>query len=306
MIHDLKRMYNQIDSNKRKSVILITVFIIIVLGLGALFGYLTGYLYEFIGIAVIISLIMTLIGYYKGDKIALKSTGAKGPIKKEDNKYVWNLAQNLCITAGMPMPKIYIIDDPAPNAFATGKKPQAASIALTTGLINMLEDEELEGVIAHELSHIKNYDIRLMMLVLVLVGTIALMANSFLRFSAFGGKNRDRSSGQIGTIIAIAGLVLAVLSPLIAELMKLAISRKREYLADATGALMTRYPEGLAKALEKISKYNQPMKRASNATAHLFFANPYFHQKKFMSKLFSTHPPIKERIKRLRGMERNY
>lgn len=298
-------MYKQIDSNKRRSAALIILFIIIVLALGVLFGYLTGFLYEFIGLAVIVSLVMTLVGYYKGDKMALWSSGAKGPIKKEDNPYVWRLVENLCITAGMSMPKIYIIRDPAPNAFATGRKPEMASIALTTGIIEMLENEELEGVIAHELSHIKNYDIRLMMLVLVLVGTVALMANWFLRFGAFGGRGRNRS-GQAGAILAIAGLVLALLSPLIAQLIKLAISRKREYLADASGALLTRYPEGLAKALEKISTYEKPMIKANNATAHLFFANPYFKTRKFMSRLFSTHPPIEERAKRLRGMERNY
>jgi heat shock protein HtpX len=299
-------MYKQIDSNKRRSIALIILFIIIVLALGALFGFLTGFLYEFIGLAVIISLIMTLVGYYRGDKMALWSSGAKGPIKKEDNSYVWRLVENLCITAGMPMPKIYLIKDPAPNAFATGRKPELASIALTTGIIEKLENEELEGVIAHELSHIKNYDIRLMMLVLVLVGTVAMMANWFLRFSFYGGRSRSRGGGQAGAILAIAGLVLAILSPLIAQLIKLAISRKREYLADASGALLSRYPEGLAKALEKISAYEQPMIKASNATAHLFFANPYYHSKKFMSKLFSTHPPIEERAKRLRGMERNY
>lgn len=301
-------MYKQIDSNKRRTAILIIIFIVMAIGLGLLFGYLTGYFYEFAILALIISLIMTLISYFKGDKLALWSSGAKGPIKKEDNAYVWKLVENLCITAGMPMPKIYIINDPAPNAFATGRKPELSSIALTTGIINMLENEELEGVIAHELSHIKNYDIRLMMVVLVLVGTIALMANWFLRFGAFGGRGRSRGGGggQVGAIIAIAGLVLAILSPLIAEVIKLAVSRKREYLADASGALLTRYPEGLAKALEKISSYDQPMMKASNATAHLFFVNPYFHTKRFMSKLFSTHPPLEDRVNRLRGMERNY
>ncbi len=299
-------MYKQIDSNKRRSTLLIILFIIIVIALGVVFGYLTGFFYELIFFAVIISLIMTLISYFKGDKIALKSAGAKGPIKKEDNPYVYRMVENLCITSGQPIPKIYIISDPAPNAFATGRKPELASIALTTGIIDMLENEELEGVIAHELSHIKNYDIRLMMIVLVLVGTVALMSNWFLRFSSFGGRGRSRGGGQAGAIIAIVGIVLALISPLLAKIIKLAVSRKREFLADADGALLTRYPEGLAKALEKISKYDKPMIRANNAMAHLYIASPFFGQKKFMSKLFATHPPITERISKLRGMERNY
>jgi len=299
-------MYKQIDSNKRRSALLIILFIILVIGLGVFFGYLTGYFYELIFLAVILSLIMTLISYFKGDKIALKSAGAKGPIQKEDNPYVYRIVENLCITSGQPIPKIYIISDPAPNAFATGRKPELASIALTTGIIDMLENEELEGVIAHELSHIKNYDIRLMMIVLVLVGTVALMSNWFLRFSSFGGRGRSRGGGQAGAIIAIVGIVLALISPLLAKIIKLAVSRKREFLADADGSLLTRYPEGLAKALEKISKYDKPMLRANNAMAHLYIASPFFGKKKFMSKLFATHPPIDERVKRLRGMERNY
>jgi len=298
-------MYKQIDSNKRKSFLLISLFIIIIIGLGWLFGYLTGYFYEFLGAAIIVSLLMTLFGYFSGDKIALASAGAKGPIKKADNAYVFRMVENLCITAGMQMPKIYIINDPAPNAFATGRKPELASIALTTGIIDMLENEELEGVIAHELSHVKNYDIRLMMLVVILVGTVALMANWFLRFSFFGRRGKSKSSGQLSAILAIAGIILALISPLIAGVIKLAVSRKREYLADASGALLTRYPDGLANALEKISTYNRPMLRANNATAHLFFVNPHFHTKKFMSKFFSTHPPIKDRIGKLKGMTRN-
>ncbi|MFZ5365246.1 MAG: M48 family metallopeptidase [Patescibacteria group bacterium] len=298
-------MYNQIDSNKRRSAVLIIIFILIMIALGLIFGYLTGFLYEFIFLALIISIAMTLFSYFRGDKLALWSAGAKGPIAKEDNPYVWRLVENLSITAGVPMPKIYIINDPAPNAFATGRDPETAAIAVSAGIINMLENEELEGVIAHELSHIKNYDVRLMMIVLVLAGTVALMANWFLRFGSFGGRNRDRND-QTGAALAIVGLIMALVSPIIAEVIKLAVSRRREYLADASGALLTRYPEGLARALEKISAYDRPMIKASNATAHLFFVNPYFHSRRFMSKLFSTHPPIEDRINRLRGMERNY
>ncbi|EKE14383.1 MAG: hypothetical protein ACD_12C00540G0003 [uncultured bacterium] len=244
---------------------------------------------------------MSLVSYFSGDKIALMISGAHGPIKKEDNPYVWNLVENLCITAGVEMPKIYLISDPAPNAFATGRDPKHASVALTTGIIERLENEELEGVIAHELSHIKNYDIRLMMMVIVLVGVITLLADWFLRFSFFGRGRRSRS-GQLGMILLLLGLILAILSPLIAQLIKLAISRKREYLADASGSLLTRYPEGLARALEKISQYKDPMLRANKATAHLYIANPFGGTKKFMSGLFSTHPPIEERVKVLRAM----
>ncbi len=289
-------MYSQIDSNKRKSILLITIFISLVIFLGYIIGQVTGYGYNGLIIAVLISILMTLTSYYKGDVIALKTAGAAGPISQEQNPYVYRLVENLAITAGIPMPKIYIINDLALNAFATGRDPEHASIALTTGIIQALENEELEGVIAHELSHIKNYDIRLMMLVIVLVGVVTLLADWFLRFNFFrNSDNRQNNSA----IFVLMGLLLAILSPLFAELIKLAISRKREFLADASAALLTRYPEGLARALEKISK--QPdIKRANKATAHLYIANPF--NKNNFSKLFSTHPPIAERISALRKM----
>jgi len=295
-------MYKQIDSNRHKTIILIAIFIVFIASLGYLFGRLTGFGYWGLIIAIIISVLMSLFSYYKGDKVALWTAGAK-EIRKQDNPYVYRMVENLCITAGLPLPKIYIINDPAPNAFATGRDPKHASIALTTGIINMLENEELEGVIAHELSHIKNYDIRLMTIVIILVGIVALLANWLIRARLFGfNKNDDRDSGQIGAILMIAGLILAILSPLIAQLIQLAISRKREFLADANGALLTRYPEGLARALEKISSYKQPLKRASKATAHMYIINPFAGTKKFWAKAFSTHPPVKERIKVLRNM----
>jgi len=292
-------MYSQIDSNKRKSVILIMLFIIIIIGLGYIFDLVWGTpgTYAGVWIAIIISLLMTSVSYFKGDKIALRVSGAK-PMTKENNSYVYNMVENLCITAGMPVPKIYIMEDNAINAFATGRKPDLSSIAVTRGAIDKLENEELEGVFAHELSHIKNYDIRFMMLVAVLVGSIAIMSNIFIRSRIFGVGKRDNNKG--GGIFIIIGIVLAILSPIIAEIIKLAISRKREYLADASGSLLTRYPEGLAKALEKISKDSQPIKKVSKATAHLFIANPFKGKK--VSKLFSTHPPIEDRIKKLRGM----
>jgi len=295
-------MHNQIDSNKRKTLILILIFVAFVLGIGYFLYYYYNSL-EFLIIAVIISLIMTLTSYYSGDKVALLTAGAKGPIKKSDNPYVYRMVENLCITAGLPMPKIYIIPEKAPNAFATGRDPKHASIALTQGLIDQLENEELEGVIAHELSHIKNYDIRLMTVVVVLVGIVALLGNWFLRFRFTGGRRGSRSGGQFQGIILIVGLIFVMLSPLIAELIQLAISRKREFLADASGALLTRYPEGLARALEKISAYKAPLQHANNATAHLYIANPFGERaKKGLAKLFSTHPPIEERVRVLRSM----
>ena len=259
------------------------------------------YGYGMMGLAVVISFFMTLVSYFKGDKIALKSTGAK-EIQKKDHPYVYRMIENLCITAGTPVPKVHIIDSPALNAFATGRDPKHASIALTTGIINTLENEELEGVIAHELSHIKNYDIRVMTIVVVLVGTIALISDMFFRMRFFGVGNRRSSndSGKSGGIIMIIGIVLLILSPIIAELIKLAVSRKREYLADASGALLTRYPEGLASALEKISTSSETLPHASAATAHLFISSPF--KKKSISGLFSTHPPIEERVKQLRSM----
>jgi heat shock protein HtpX len=296
-------MYKQIASNKRKSILLITIFIIFILFLGWLIGELTGYGYDALVIAIIVSFIMSFVSFYRGDKIALWTAGAKGPIAKNDNPYVYRLVENLCITAGLPMPKIYLIPDPAPNAFATGRDPKHASIALTTGIIENLENEELEGVIAHELSHIKNYDVRLMMIIIVLVGTVALLADWLLRFRFFGGRRDDREGGQISTILLLIGVVLAILSPLVAQLIQLAVSRKREFLADADGALLTRYPEGLAKALEKIAAHKEPLRRANDATAHLYISNPFGEKtQKFFHKLFSTHPPIEERIKILRSM----
>lgn len=269
--------------------------------MGYAIGMYTGYGYGGLVIAVAVSLVMTTFSYYSGDKVALKTSGARGPLQKNDNPYVYRLVENLAITAGLPMPKIYIIPDQAMNAFATGRDPEHASIALTTGIIQNLENEELEGVIAHELSHVKNYDIRIMTLVIVLVGVVTLLADFFLRFSLFGGRGGNSRRENNG-IIVLVGLILAVLSPLFATLIQLAISRKREFLADASGALLTRYPEGLARALEKIAK-RPTIKRANKATAHLYIANPLATKK--IAKLFSTHPPVEERVVALRRMTSN-
>jgi len=293
-------MYNQIDSNKRKTWLLMIVFLIVIVFLGWFFGRLYDFGYGGLIAALIIAVMMNLFSYYNGDKVALAMSGAK-LIQKSDNPYIYRMVENLCITAGAPLPKIHLINDPNINAFATGRNPERSSIAITTGAIEKLENEELEGVIAHELSHIKNYDIRLMTIVIICVGVITLLADFFLRANfIFGGRKSDRDNGQLGAILMIVGLVLAILSPIFAALIQLSVSRKREYLADASGVLLTRYPEGLARALEKIKNYNQPLKRANHATAHLYIANPFEGVGKKITGLFSTHPPIEERVKRLR------
>jgi heat shock protein HtpX len=289
-------MYSQITSNKRKSIVLIVAFLILVVGLGLLIdaSYESGGAITII--AVIYASVTAMVSYYSGDKMALWASGAR-EIKKEDSPELWRLVENLCIANGQPMPKVHLIDDDAPNAFATGRDPKTSSIAFTTGLIGRLDRAELEGVVAHELSHIKNYDIRVMTIVVVLVGVVAVMADLFLRIS-WGGGNRKREGGGIMLVI---GLVAIILAPIIANLVKLAVSRRREYLADASGALLTRYPEGLARALEKISSYDGKMRHAHSATAHLFISNP-FGQGGWAAGLLSTHPPAEKRIAALRQM----
>jgi heat shock protein HtpX len=293
-------IYSQIASNKRRSILLLFFFIVIILLLGWVLGEALNAGYSGLMITVPAAFFMGLFSYFSGDKVALWTAGAQ-EIKKEDNPYVFRMVENLCITAGLPMPKIYIIQDPAPNAFATGRDPKHASIALTTGIIERLENEELEGVIAHELSHVKNYDIRLMTIVIICVGITMLLADWLLRARFFGG-NRGKG-GQIAGIFFIVGLILAIFSPIIARLIQFAVSRKREFLADASGSLLTRYPEGLAKALEKISQYDRPVARASNATAHLYISNPFGAKTaRGFAKFFSTHPPVEERVAALRKM----
>ncbi len=281
--------YQQIASNKRRTVILLILFILVILVLGFIISYVLDYGYGGLILALIIAVVMSLFSYFSGDKVALFTAGAKGPLKKEDNSYIWNLVENLSITAGLEMPKIYLIPDPAMNAFATGRDPKHASIALTTGLIENLENQELEGVIAHELSHVKNYDIRLMMIVIVCVGIITLLTDLVLRGSFFGGDRRNNN-----LIFFILGLAAMIIAPLIAKLIQLSISRKREYLADASAVLLTRYPEGLASALEKISR-NSKIKKPHQSTAHLYISSP-------VKSLFSTHPPVQDRINKLRSI----
>ena len=250
---------------------------------------------------------MSFTSYWHSDKIVLKMTHAK-PIKKEQAPELYRIVENLCITAGTPMPRIYILKESQPNAFATGRDEKHAVVAVTKGLLDKLKRVELEGVIAHELSHIKNRDILLQTVVVILAGIIALVSYFFLRISFLGGMGGRRSSrggGSAGLIILIVGLIAAILAPLAATLIKLAISRKREFLADASGALLTRYPQGLARALEKISADSAPMKVANSATSHLFISSPFKgkQSKSWFTKLFMTHPPVEERTKALRGMK---
>lgn len=298
-------VYDHISSNKTKTAALIGVFLVVIIVLG--FAFSQAYndpaiLYGAAGF----SIIYALVSYYFSPQITLALSRAK-LVDRQANPELYNLVENLAIAAGLPAPKIYVIDDTALNAFATGRNPQNAVIVFTTGIIEKLNKQELEGVAAHELSHIGNYDIRLMTLVVVLVGILTLLADFFLRMS-FSGRRRSSNSeggGQIQAVAMIAGVVLALLSPLIASLIQLAISRKREYLADASGALLTRYPEGLASALQKISADTEPLEAANKATAHLYIANPLKNNKSgvgFFAGLFNTHPPVAERIRRLREM----
>jgi len=288
-------MYKQIDSNKRKTFLLLFLFLVFVISLGWVFGYLFDKSW-ILPAAVIFSIVQALTSYYHSDKITLAISRAQKLPRKEPFLELHRIVENLSITAGLPKPNIYLIDDSAPNAFATGRDPKHAAIAVTSGLLQKLNKTELEGVLAHELSHIGNYDIRLMTIVVVLYGIVALVSDWFLRSLWFGNKKERDGQG----ILVLIGIVLAIVAPLAALLIQLAISRKREFLADASGALLTRYPEGLASALEKIASDNEPLEVANRATAHLYICNP-FKGKSFIT-LFSTHPPIEERIKALRNM----
>ena len=295
-------LYTYAESNLRKTWFLMTGFLILIIALGWLFSYLFGN-QNILFFAVIFSILTSVSSYWYSDKIVLSLMKAK-PIEKRDNPELYRIIENLCITAGLPLPKIYIIEEPQPNAFATGRNANHAVVAVTRGLLNKLERVELEGVIAHELSHIGNKDMLLQTIVVILVGIVAMLSNFFLRISFFGGGRRG-SKGSGGSLLAILGIIAAILAPIAATLIQLAISRKREFLADGTGALLTRYPEGLALALEKISADPNPLRVANNSTAHLFIASPFRGReaKSWFTKLFMTHPPIEERIEALRQLK---
>ena len=278
---------------------LFTVAVVYIIARGFRYGEVGGL--GIVGFALIMAGIMNFVSYFWSDKIVLGVSGAK-PIKKEDNPEVYRIVENLCIAAGLPLPKIYIIDDTATNAFATGRDPKHAAIAFTKGILQKLNKQELEGVTAHELSHVGNRDTLLMAVVSVLVGTIALLADFFLRSMFYGGRDREGRGNQLFVILAI---VAAILAPIVATLIQLAVSRRREFLADASGVLLTRYPQGLASALQKISGDREPLEVANRGTAHLYIVNPLKGQdaKQWLAGLFNTHPPIEMRIKALREME---
>ncbi|MBU6431086.1 MAG: zinc metalloprotease HtpX [Patescibacteria group bacterium] len=278
-----------------------SLFLIVVVGIGWVFSQVYGNS-SFVVIAVVFSLFMNFFSYWYSDKIVLAMSGAR-PIRREENPELYRIVENLCITAGLKMPKIHMIDDESPNAFATGRNENRAAVAVTSGLLRILNKNELEGVIAHELSHIGNKDILVSTIVVVLVGFVALLSDFFLRAQFFRGRRDDREGG--GQVLMLIGIILAILTPIIATLIQLAISRKREFLADASGALLTRYPEGLASALEKISGYPIPLKRINKATAHLYISSPLKGSQSadWLAKLFMTHPPAEERIKILRDMD---
>jgi heat shock protein HtpX len=294
----MSTVYTQQASNTRKTWFLMTTFLVIIVVL----GYFISYYYNNPGIlyfAIIFSLIMNVASYWWSDKIVLSMSGAK-EAKHDEYTDLYHIVENLSITAGLPMPKVYIMNEMAPNAFATGRNKDHAVVAVTTGLLKILNKQELEGVIAHELSHIGNKDILLQTVIVVLVGFVSILANIFMRGGMRRGGDNDNKGGNI---LAIVGVILVILSPIFAKLIQLAISRKREFLADASGVLLTRYPEGLANALQKISGANIPMSNPNNAIAHLFISNPFGGASKKVSNLFSTHPPVEERVKAIMGTQ---
>jgi len=294
-------MYEQIASNKRRTFFIMFFFILFVLLIGYVFGRVTQFGYAGVFVAAVIAITMSFGSYYYSDKVVLAMSRAH-PASKEEYPHLINVVEGLSIAAGIQAPQVYVIDDPAPNAFATGRDPEHSAVAVTTGLLHKMNREELEGVIAHELSHVRNYDIRLMTLTVVMVGVVALLSDWLLRSFFWGGRRRDEDSGYLGLILMLLGIILAIISPIIAQIVRMAISRQREYLADSSGAMLTRYPLGLAHALEKISKDNEPLAVANKATSSLYIATPANLRSRKGWSLWDTHPPIEERIKRLEEM----
>lgn len=297
-------MFEQVRANKRRSYLLMVFFIVMLGVLGAFIGVVWGNTYVGLGFAVVISLLYTIFSYYSGDQLILTMTGAR-PASKKEFPYLVNTVEGLAIAAGIQAPKTYVIDDSALNAFATGRDPDHASITVTSGLLKAMDRQELEGVVAHEMSHIQNYDIRLMMLAAVLVGLVTLLSDFIFRSVWYGGRNRnrDRGGGQMQVILFFLALIFAFMAPFVGQLIRLAVSRQREYLADASAAVLTRYPAGLAGALSKISKDPDPLvDNANKATAHLFISTPFRKDMGIIAPFFSTHPPIEDRIRRLKEM----
>ncbi|OGC78034.1 zinc metalloprotease HtpX [candidate division WWE3 bacterium RIFOXYD1_FULL_39_9] len=299
----MPNIYQHIDQNKRDTVVVVAFFVAIVTALSWFVGevYAEGFGYSIVGMAFIFSGITGLVSYYNSDKIVLAISDAH-EVAETDNQDLHNLVENVCIAGGLPKPKVYMINDTAMNAFATGRDPQHSVICFTSGIVESLEKRELEGVIAHELSHIGNYDIRLMSIVSILVGTITLISDWLTRGRLYGSGRRGRDS-QVNGIILLVGIALIFLSPIIATLIKLAISRNREYLADSTAALITRYPQGLANALKKLAADKEILEAANGATAHLYISSPIRGDiTGALANLFNTHPPIEDRIRRLETM----
>lgn len=286
-------MYSAIAANKRKTWLIVAIFFVIIGAMGWIASNIWGNP-SFMYLAFIIGGVYALIQYFMAAKLALSMNGAR-EIKKRDNPRLYRTVENLAITTGMPMPKVYIIDDEAPNAFATGRDPKHAVVCATTGLLAIMDDSELEAVMAHEMGHVQNYDIRVMMIVFGLVSAIGFIADMIFHMFWFSGDDEAPNP-----LFIVLGIVAAILAPFVAFLVQMAVSRRREYLADSTGAMTTRYPEGLASALEKIAAHGSTMRKQNTATAHLFFANPL--SGKSVAKLFSTHPPVEDRIRRLRQM----
>lgn len=314
----MKNVYEQVDLNKRRSMVVVILFTLVVslaiyfisMGMGAYLGDVRGFRgFGVFGVAMIVSGLMSFAGYWYSDKIVLALSGARSANKQKNFEF-YTVAENLSLGTGLPMPKLYVIEDSAPNAFATGRDPQHAVICATTGLLSKLNRTELEGVVAHEMSHVGNYDTRLMSVVTVLVGVVVLLGDWFLRASFWGNRDRgDREDrGNLGAMFMILGLVFALLSPIVAQLIQLAISRRRELLADASAIKITRQPDGLARALVKISADREPLEAANKATAHLYIVNPFKGIHGSLDKfagLFNTHPPLMERLKQLKSMGAN-
>jgi heat shock protein HtpX len=297
-------LYNHSDKNKRKTWFLLSSFLIFVIGIGYVFSIALEDP-TIVYIAVFFSIISAVIGYWFSDKIVLSMSNAS-EIKFADDKELFRIVENLCITIGLPMPKIYVIKDPAPNAFATGRNPENSAIAVTTGLLDRLEKNEIEAVLAHELSHVKNYDILIATLATIMVGFVVILSDFFIRIAFFGrgGSSGGENKGNAKIILIIIAIAFSILAPIFSYMLQFAISRKREFLADADAALITRYPEALASALEKISSDPRDVKSVNRATAHLYISAPLKNKKKkFFAKAFMTHPPVDERIKALRGMK---
>jgi heat shock protein HtpX len=298
-------VYDRIDQNRRDTFFLLLAFVLLVAGVSIALGIVLGLPYPYTPLLIIPFLLFAIFSYYGSSRVALSISQAR-PATKEEEPELYRIVENLCIGAGLPMPEVYVIEDGSPNAFATGRDPKHAAVCVTRGLLQKLDKLELEGVVAHELSHIGNYDIRIMTIVVVLVGLVALMADLMLRLTFFGAgrrsSNRDRGGGYAVLIIYAIALVGVILAPIAAQLIRFAISRQREYLADSSAALLTRYPEGLARALEKISADPDPLESANKATAHLYINNPLREHASFLNNLFSTHPPIEDRVRLLRAM----